>query len=95
MTRAKSARRLMRNPAVAFTEIDGEIFLVEPGSQEIYRLNSIASALWRFLAEPHPRADVLEVFAAAFPKIARKNLKRDLAATIKDLSRRSVVAELD
>jgi hypothetical protein len=83
--------RLVRNPAVADTEVDGDIFLVEPQTQDVIRLNKIASALWRYLARPRQHDDIVAVFAAAFPQVRRARLSRDLATAITDLRRRGLI----
>jgi hypothetical protein len=83
--------RLVRNPAVADVEVEGDIFLVEPRTQDVVRLNKIASALWRYLARPRERDDIVAVFAAAFPQVRRARLARDLAKGIADLRRRGLI----
>ena len=83
--------RLVRNPAVADVEVDGDIFLVEPWTQDVPRLNKIAGALWRYLAQPRERDDIIAVFAAAFPRVRRARLSRDLTKGIADLRRRGLI----
>ena len=83
--------RLVRNPAVADVEVAGDIFLVAPQTQDVIRLNKIASALWRYLAQPREHDDIVAVFAAAFPKVRRARLSRDLAKGIADLRRRGLI----
>lgn len=46
----------IRNPAVAATEIDAETFLVEPEEGEVFYLDEISSALWRFLTRWYSHA---------------------------------------
>ena len=91
MTRLK---HLIRNPAISHTEVDGDIFLVEPESQDVIYLNKIASALWRYLAEPRSRDEIVQVFTAAFPDIRRARLLRDLAKAIGDLQRRALIVAI-
>ena len=57
----------IRNPAVSATEIDAETFLVEPDEGEVFYLDEVSSALWRFLSEARQQAEIIETFAAAFP----------------------------
>jgi hypothetical protein len=91
MTRPK---RLTRNPAVSDTAIDGDIFLVVPDTQDVIYLNKLASALWRYLAEPRERDEIVAVFAAAFPAVRRARLLRDLANAIRDLRRRGLIVAI-
>ena len=45
----------VRNPAVAATEIDAETFLVEPETGEVFYLDEVSSALWRFIIVSSPQ----------------------------------------
>lgn len=83
----------LRNPAIAATEIDAETFLVEPDGGEVFYLDAVSSALWRVLAEPHTRAEIAEIFAAAFPDVAPAKIAADIAAAIGDLSDRGLVVK--
>jgi len=84
-------RRYRRNEAANETEIDGEIFLVEPGSEEVYHLDRTGSALWRLLARPRRLAEILDVFHDAFPDVAADELERDLRRALETLSERGLV----
>jgi hypothetical protein len=86
--------RLVRNPAVADVEVEGDIFLVAPQTQDVIRLNRIASALWRYLARPREHDDIVAVFAAAFPQVRRSRLSRDLAKGIAELRRRGLIVAI-
>jgi len=57
----------IRNPAVAATEIDAETFLVEPETGEVFYLDEVTSALWRFLTEPRRNVEIVQAFTEAFP----------------------------
>jgi len=59
-----------RHPAIAATEIDAETFLVEPDSGEVYNLDEVSSALWRFLTQYWSQSEIVETFTAAFPDTA-------------------------
>ena len=86
--------RLVRNPAVADVEVEGDIFLVAPRTQDVIRLNRIAGALWRYLARPREHDDIVAVFAAAFPQVRRARLSRDLAKGIAELRRRGLIVAI-
>ena len=86
--------RLVRNPAVADVEVEGDIFLVAPQTQDVIRLNRIAGALWRYLARPREHDDIVAVFAAAFPQVRRARLSRDLAKGIAELRRRGLIVAI-
>lgn len=84
-------QRYQRNPAVAETEIDGEIFLVEPEGEEIYYLEPVASGLWRLLAEPTTLAEAQAVLRDAFPDQDAAEVERDVAAAVEDMLARKLV----
>jgi Coenzyme PQQ synthesis protein D (PqqD) len=87
-------QRFCRNPAVAETPIEGEVFLVGPDDGAVFYLDEVTCALWRLLAAPHSAAEIETVFAAAFPEIDRRVLAADIAAALKDLRARSLVVSV-
>jgi hypothetical protein len=84
-------KRLFRNPAANAVEVEGEIFLVDPATEDVIHLNKLASGLWRYLAEPRRPDEIAEVFAAAFPRVRRARLMRDVNKAISDLKRRALI----
>ena len=84
-------QRYQRNPAVSETEIDEEVFLVEPKSEEIYYLDSVTSGLWRLLAEPKTLAEAQAVLRDAFPDQDAAAVERDVAAAFEDMSGRKLI----
>jgi hypothetical protein len=86
--------RYRRNPAVSETEIDEEIFLVEPESEEIYYLEPVASGLWRLLAEPKTLAEAQAILRDAFPDQDRAKVERDVTAAFEDMSARKLIVTL-
>tara|TARA_R110002110_G_scaffold90096_1_gene234481 strand:- start:7990 stop:8280 length:291 start_codon:yes stop_codon:yes gene_type:complete len=81
----------IRNPAVAATEIDAETFLVEPETGEVFYLDEVTSALWRFLIEPRRDVDIVEAFAEAFPDTATDRIAADIRAALTDMKDRDLV----
>ena len=88
------AERWQRNPAISETAVDDEMFLVEPESQEVFYLDRIASGLWRILAAPQDEADLVALFAAAFPDTPRPTIARDIAAALAEMQRRNLVVSV-
>ena len=86
--------RFQRNSAVSETEIDGDIFLVEPETEEVFYLDTTSSGLWRLIAEPQTLAEVSAVYAAAFPDTDRATIEQDLAAALDDLLDRGLAVTL-
>lgn len=87
--------RLRRHPGAVATELEGEAFLVRRDRDAILHLNPTAAALWRALAEPAGREDLVELFAAAFPEVASARLVPDLDAAIDALLADGMVVETD
>lgn len=84
--------RYRRNPAVSETELDGEIFLVEPESEEVFYLDAMGAGLWRLLAAPQSIKEAVTVYQAAFPDIDRQTVENDLRTALQTLLERGLVA---
>ena len=83
--------RYQRNPAVGETDIDGEIFLVDPNTEEVFYLDALGSALWRLIAEPQTLEEAAAVYAAAFPGTDPTTIEQDLGAVLQELLERGLV----
>lgn len=81
----------VRHPAIAATEIDAETFLVEPDSGEVFYLDEVSSALWRFLTQNRSRSEIVETFTAAFPDTAAEKIDTDIKAALEDMIARGLV----
>ena len=81
----------MRNPSIAATEIDAETFLVEPDSGEVFYLDEISSALWRFLEAPRARDEIVATFVEAFPDVAGDQISADIDRALAELGARGLV----
>ena len=77
--------RYARNPKVRATDVDGEFFLVEPSTSEIFYLDAVASGLWRLLAEPQAEAELVATYREAFPDEPAERVGADVAAAIQTL----------
>ena len=83
--------RYGQRPGINATEIDGDVFLVEPDTEEVFYLNAVAGGLWRALAEPMDLAALTALMRSAFPERAQAELDADVAGTIAELARRRLV----
>jgi len=77
--------RYQRSTAVRETEVEGDFFLVEPNSGEIYYLNAITSGVWRLLDVPRDRGEILDVLVQAFPEASTTRIARDLDRALADM----------
>lgn len=87
--------RLHRHPDAVATALEGEAFLVRRDHDAILRLNPTAAALWRVLAEPAGRDELVQTFVAAFPEVAAGRLEADLDAAVGALLADGMVVETD
>jgi hypothetical protein len=84
--------RYRRNAEVRATDVEGEYFLVEPKSGQIYYLDQVTSGLWRLLAEPLSREELIEAYAEAFPEQPAEQLATQVAATLEEMLASGLVA---
>lgn len=77
--------RLRRNPAVTTTEIEGEFFLVEPDSGEIFYLDAVTSGVWRLVETPCAEPEILQTLAAAFPDTPVERLRADVERLLAEM----------
>lgn len=85
----------VRNAAANATEIDEETFLIDPEGGEVFYLDAVSSALWRFLERPRRRSEIVETFAAAFPDIPAERIGNDIDRALADLEARDLALRLD
>jgi Coenzyme PQQ synthesis protein D (PqqD) len=86
------ACRFRRAPGVETREVGGEIFVAAPGPKTIHHLDRVASAAWRALREPKSAAELIALFAAAFPQTPRRKIVRDVMELLGFLQRRGLIA---
>ena len=84
-------QRYQQNPMVAETAVDDDLFLVEPMSEEIYYLDTVARGLWRLLTEPSTLDELTAVFREAFPDSDPKQIEQDVAQALDTLLDRGLV----
>jgi hypothetical protein len=60
------------------TVVDDEIFVILPGGGDMFHLDAMAAALWRALAEPAGRAELIALFEAAFPDTSPAIIETDI-----------------
>lgn len=75
----------VRNPEIRVTDVEGEFFLVEPESGQIFYLDRIASGLWRLLDRPQEEGEILATFREAFPEEPPERLEGEVAEALQGL----------
>jgi hypothetical protein len=66
-------------------EADGNSFLASPASASIFRLNLLASAIWKLLETPIRPTEVVEIVQVAFPNEDRDTVRHDILGLMKSL----------
>jgi len=87
--------RYLRNPHVRATDVDGEFFLVEPGSGQIFYLDQVTSGLWRLLAEPLDRQALIETYREAFPEQPEARIAAEVGAALESMIADRLVAPVE
>lgn len=80
--------RIARRDGIDATEVDEDVFLVEPDSEEVFHLNPVAAGLWRLLAEPMTVAELQAAVREAFPDRPGAAVDAEVAAAVAELLRR-------
>lgn len=86
--------RYRQKDGVSATEVDDDIFLVEPQSEEVFHLNPLAAGIWRALVEPASREEVVALLRAAFPDADRATIARDAGAILDRLQAEGFVVSV-
>lgn len=84
----------VRNPAVTETTLDDDVFLVEPGSGEVFYLNAVTSGLWTLFAAPTSETAAAEAYRAAFPDEPEENVARDVRDAVADMRMRDLIVTM-
>lgn len=87
--------RFRRNPQVRATDVEGEFFLVEPTSGQIYYLDQVTSGLWRLLAEPLDRDTLIATYREAFPDQQAETLSAQVGAALDEMVAGRLVAPVE
>jgi len=87
--------RYRRNPQVRATDVEGEFFLVEPQSGQIYYLDQVTSGLWRMLAEQMDRQELIETYREAFPEQSAERVAAEVGAALEEMLKGRLVSPVD
>lgn len=83
--------KFIRNPAVTETTLDDDVFLVEPGSGEVFYLNPVTGGLWTLFAEAATAAEAFTTYQAAFPERPQDEVERDVSVAIGEMQQRELI----
>jgi hypothetical protein len=71
-----------RSAGVSETAVDADLYLVAPGSQDIFHLDSMAAGLWRLLQAPATEAALIAIMADAFPEVDAAEIAADVTRSL-------------
>ncbi|MDA1097392.1 MAG: PqqD family protein [Proteobacteria bacterium] len=77
--------RYRRRPGINETPVEDELFLIAGDSGDMFHLDRLAMSIWRALEEPASEAELLLLFAEAFPETPADTIGRDLAGALATL----------
>jgi hypothetical protein len=73
---------LRRNPDMTVTSMEDGTFVVDPSTQAIFYLDTLAGGVWTALAEPMSAAELEALLLEAFPDRTRETISADLTALL-------------
>lgn len=79
------APRFEQTPGVILRGLDDDLFLVKPGEEAVFHLNSVAASLWRLLERPTTMATAIDLLREAFPSADARQVKRDVRSLFNTL----------
>ncbi len=82
---------LRRNPDMTVTAMEDGTFVVDPSTQAIFYLDTLAGGVWTALAEPMSAADLEALLLDAFPDRSRETISADLAALLRSMTERGLL----
>ena len=79
------------SPRVEITQVEADLFLVDPEAENIYHLGPVGAGLWRLLAEPQNEESLFSVLQSAFPDIPETRLREDIDRIIGEMKTRDLL----
>lgn len=81
----------IHSPDVWTQAVDGDLFAVNPETEDIFRLNPVAAVLWDMFAEPTTVMDAADLLAAAFPDESAEAICADVELLMATLFERGLI----
>lgn len=82
---------LRRNPDMTVTSMEDGTFVVDPSTQAIFYLDTLAGGVWTALAEPMSADDLEALLLDAFPERPRETINADLQALLRTMTERGLL----
>ncbi|MGB8543195.1 MAG: PqqD family protein [Candidatus Acidiferrales bacterium] len=81
--------QIMRNPKLAWREVDGEMVIISPEDSQVHELNETASLFWKH-AEGKTLDELVERIAAEY-EVARETARADLEELLAALGEKQLM----
>jgi hypothetical protein len=83
----------MRNPQLAWREIDGEIVIISPEDSQVHELNETAALVWKLADGAQTVEEIAAEIAAEFD-VSSESAQRDVAELITQLAERQLLTDV-
>jgi hypothetical protein len=82
--------RPMRNPQLAWREIDGEIVIISPEDSQVHELNETAALVWKRADGEQTMEEIAAGMVAEFD-VSHESARKDVAELIAQLAEKQLV----
>lgn len=89
------ASKLIRNPTVLTSHIDGEVFMMDIEQSNFLGLNEVASFIWDFLEEARTPDEIIAAVQANFEAPDAEAVTRDVSAFLDTMLKDEMVTRID
>ena len=80
----------IRNPQLAWREIDGEVVIISPEDSQVHELNETAALVWKFADGERTIEEIAASLAAEY-EVARDSAQKDVVELIAQLGEKQLL----
>ena len=89
------ATKLIRNPQMITSQIDGEVFMMDIDQNSFLGLNAVASFIWDFLEEARTNEEIIAAVDANFDAPDLDAVTRDVTSFLDTMRKGNMVTEVN
>ncbi len=82
-------RRVRRDPALPFQELEGQVVIVVPSRRQMHQLDEVATFLWHQLKEPRSGHELVRSLCDEF-EVELDRAEKDVAAFLSELEKKGL-----
>lgn len=86
--------RYRADSQTAMRSAGAEVYLLSLASGELFGLNPVAAQVWRWLAAPRSRLEIVQLLTAEF-EVDEETANRDLSALLATLLAKELIVSVD